>query len=191
MTDPNTSYFFRKFYRNIIKWWFVVYNPIARKIFHSKEEAEEARLEEERQRILKEEEEARQAALKAEEEAKQRALADEEARLKAEMAAIADETYNATTGSYSGLYGKSPVDASTQAAFDEIMGKNKKNNDFDSLVNSSSVTNTPPPVNGPSKAEQDAVLAEANAIYERLMREAAEDEAKKQAEIEAAKAAQS
>lgn len=33
------------------------------------------------------------------------------------------------------------------------------------------------------------VLDEANAIYERLMREAAEDEAKKQAEIEAAKKA--
>lgn len=194
MSDPNTSYFFRRFYRNIIKWWYVVYNPIARKIWHSKEEAEEARLEEERQRILKEEEESRQAALKAEEEAKQVDLMEEEARLKAEMEAMADETYNATTGSFSGLYGKGPVDASTQAALDEIMGKNKKNDDFASLVNNGSITITPSPApapaNGPSKEEQNAVLAEANAIYERLMREAAEDEAKKQAEIDAAKAAQ-
>ena len=27
MTDPATAYFFKKYYRNIIKWWFVVYNP--------------------------------------------------------------------------------------------------------------------------------------------------------------------
>ena len=35
--------------------------------------------------------------------------------------------------------------------------------------------------------EQEAIINEANAIYERLMREAAEDEAKKNAEIEAAR----
>lgn len=35
--------------------------------------------------------------------------------------------------------------------------------------------------------EQEAVIQEANEIYERLLREAAEDEAKKKAEIEAAK----
>lgn len=33
--------------------------------------------------------------------------------------------------------------------------------------------------------EQDDIVKEANAIYERLLREAAEDEARKQAEIEA------
>ncbi len=33
--------------------------------------------------------------------------------------------------------------------------------------------------------EQDKIIREANAIYERLLREAAEDEAKKQAEIDA------
>lgn len=33
--------------------------------------------------------------------------------------------------------------------------------------------------------EQDEIIKEANAIYERLLREAAEDEARKQAEIEA------
>lgn len=35
--------------------------------------------------------------------------------------------------------------------------------------------------------EQDKIIREANAIYERLLREAAEDEAKKQAEIDAVK----
>ena len=35
--------------------------------------------------------------------------------------------------------------------------------------------------------EQEDIINEANAIYERLMREAAEDEARKAAEIEAAK----
>ena len=198
MSDPHVAYFFRKFYRNIIKWWFVVYNPIARRIWPSKAE-EEAAIEEERR--LKEEEEARLAEeqrLKEEEEARlaeeQRLRQEEEARLAEEQRlreeeakkniVIDDETYNATTGSYSGLYGKAPVDDSTQAAFDEIMNKNKSNNDFASLA--SAVT----PTGGPSKEEQDAILSEANAIYERLLREAAEDEAKKQAEIEAIKAAQ-
>jgi hypothetical protein len=37
--------------------------------------------------------------------------------------------------------------------------------------------------------EQEEIINEANAIYERLLREAAEDEAKKQAEIEAARMA--
>ena len=43
MTDPATAYFFKKYYRNIIKWWFVVYNPDFRKIWPSKEEEETAR----------------------------------------------------------------------------------------------------------------------------------------------------
>ena len=57
MTDPATAYFFKKYYRNIIKWWFVVYNPDFRKIWPSKEEEETARQKElEEKRIAHEKE---------------------------------------------------------------------------------------------------------------------------------------
>ncbi len=92
--------------------------------------------------------------------------------------------YNAATGSYSGLYGQKPVDSDTQAALDAIMSGSNNQNTVDMLLSgggSSKAVVLPP--------EQDEIIQEANAIYERLLREAAEDEAKKQAEIEAIRSA--
>ena len=156
MTDPATAYFFKKYYRNIIKWWFVVYNPDFRKIWPSKEEEEMAHQKElEEERLAKEKETEEEAA--------------------------SDDAFNETTGSYSGLYGQKPVDDKTQSTLDEILNAASSQCNIDSLVaatKSGDVTLPP---------EQDEIIKEANAIYERLLREAAEDEAKKQAEIEAAR----
>lgn len=155
MSDPATSYFFKKYYRNIIKWWFVSYNPDYIKVWPSREEAEQAH-----QRELEEAELARQQELEA-------------------------GAYNAATGSYSGLYGQAPVDEDTQSALDAIMAASSSQNSIDSLFE--------PEQDEPEREElvmspeQEAIIAEANAIFERLQREAAEDEAKKQAEIDAAK----
>ena len=119
MTDPATAYFFKKYYRNIIKWWFVVYNPDFRKIWPSKEEEETARQKE--------------------------------------------------------------LDDQTQSTLDEILNASSSQCNIDSLVKAAKSEDvTLPP-------EQDKIIREANAIYERLLREAAEDEAKKQAEIDAVK----
>lgn len=151
MTDPATAYFFKKYYRNIIKWWFVVYNPDFRKIWPSKEEEETARQKELEEKRIAHEKELEEAAAKEQEKS--------------------DDAYNASTGSYSGLYGQKPVDdhaSSSQCNIDSLV-KAAKSEDV-----------TLPP-------EQDKIIREANAIYERLLREAAEDEAKKQAEIDAVK----
>ena len=43
MTDPATAYFFKKYYRNIIKWWFVVYNLISKKYGLPRKREETAR----------------------------------------------------------------------------------------------------------------------------------------------------
>jgi len=162
MTDPATAYFFKKYYRNIIKWWFVVYNPDYKKIWPSKEEEEIAH-----QKELEEEEIAHQKEL-------------EEAAC-VEQDKTSDDAFNASTGSYSGLYGQKPVDDKTQSTLDEILNAASSQCNIDSLVAASkSDAVTLPP-------EQDEIIKEANAIYERLLREAAEDDAKKQAEIEAAR----
>lgn len=138
MMDPQTAYFFKKFYRNVIKWWFVTYNPNAFKVWPSQAEKEAAQ--------------------------------DEEPP---------DESYNATTGSYSGLYGQQPIDSDTQSLLDEIMHESSSQTVIDSLVEKSSDVILPP--------EQEDIIKEANLIYERLMREAKEDEERKAAEIEAIK----
>lgn len=138
MMDPQTAYFFKKFYRNIIKWWFVTYNPNAFKVWPSQAEKEAAQ--------------------------------DEEPP---------DESYNATTGSYSGLYGQQPVDSDTQSLLDEIMHESSSQTAIDSLMEKASDVILPP--------EQEDIIKEANLIYERLMREAKEDEERKAAEIEAIK----
>ncbi len=92
-----------------------------------------------------------------------------------------DDAYNASTGSYSGLYGQKPVDDQTQSTLDEILNASSSQCNIDSLVEAAKSEDvTLPP-------EQDKIIREANAIYERLLREAAEDEAKKQAEIDAVK----
>lgn len=134
-----------------------------------------------------------------------RAEEEEALRLEAEEAELAPEpeetsdgnvpaidgsAFNATTGSYSGLYGQGPVDADMQATLDAIMNISSHQNTVDSLLSGNH-----PDVSGQNihssanddviiPPDQDEILKEANEIYERLLREAAEDEAKKQAEIE-------
>lgn len=170
MTNPSVAYFFKRFYQNIIKWWFVVYNPIARRIWPTKEE-EEAALEKER---LEEKEEP-EAEISTESSTSNTASA---------TPIINDATYNATTGAYSGLYGQQPVDSGTQNVLDEILNRNNSQNFVDNYIQDNATDAVPIP------EDQEAIVAEANAIYERLLREAAEDEAKKQAEIAAALASQ-
>lgn len=174
--DAKTSYFFRKYYHNIIKWWFVSYNPEFKRIWPSKEEEEQALLEE---------------AQRNEEEQQP----EEKSDISEDIITHDDDddnAYNATTGSYSGLYGKGPVDSSTQSALDEILNRSSSQNSIDVLFNNSSEPEASQKKNVNDvilPPEQEEIINEANAIYERLMREAAEDEAKKAAEIEAAKQA--
>lgn len=161
MTDPATAYFFKKYYRNIIKWWFVVYNPDYKKVWPSKEEEEIAHQKELEEERIAHEKELEEAASREQE--------------------TSDDAFNASTGSYSGLYGQKPVDDKTQSTLDEILNAASSQCNIDSLVAATKSDDvTLPP-------EQDEIIKEANAIYERLLREAAEDEAKKQAEIEAAR----
>lgn len=175
MKDPQTAYFFRKFYGNVIKWWFVAYNTDAVKIWPSKAEEEAARLKEEEERLLLEEEQERLLL---------------ENMQNNEASDIDDGSYNATTGSYSGLYGQGPVDDNTQSMLDQIMQKSSSQTNIDFLLenasDSSSVTDDSDVSLPP---EQDEIIREANLIYERLLREAKEDEERKAAEIEAVKRA--
>ena len=161
MMDPATAYFLKKYYPHVIKWWLVVYNPENIKIWHSKAEREEA---------------LRLEAIEKEKKAEQLALEDSTPN-PSEVSSTDDSAFNATTGSYSGLYGQKPVDESTQAALDAILYASSSQSTIDSLLASSAETVTLPP-------EQDEIIKEANEIYERLLREAAEDEARKQAEID-------
>lgn len=188
MMDPATSYFLRKYYPHVIKWYLVVYNPKFFRIWPSK--AEET------------------AALKIEAKAEKLLPALEENPIEASkngcMQAHSNDinvsAFNATTGSYSGFYGQKPIDEETQAALDTIMNISSNQSNIDYLLSGGKpksstayiVTNEvaaeyiknsdviiPP--------EQDEIIKEANAIYERLLQEALEDEAKKQAEIELAR----
>lgn len=164
MTNPKVSYFFKKFYRNIIKWWFVIYNPVAKKIWPSKEEAE---------------------AAKALEEA-QKPVAEPSTLPEAEAQIHPLDAFNPATQSFSGLYGKAPVDNSTLSVLDEILQKASSQSSIDQLVATTHLPEPEPAREIPP--ERESVIEEANAIYERLLREAAEDEARKQAEIENLKA---
>lgn len=171
MMDPETAYFLKKYYPHVIKWWLVMYNPEVIRIWPSEEEKEET--------LRLEAEEAERLALEPPE--------DENS-----------DAFNAATGSYSGLYGQGPVDASTQAALNAIMNTTSNQNNIDSLFSGGELTtgaayaysgsnSTSSPDDVILPPEQDAIIEEANAIYERLLREAAEDEAKKQAEIDKAR----
>jgi len=175
MMDPATAYFLKKYYPHVIKWWLVTYNPEIVRIWPSKAEKDEAlRLETEKK--------AAEEALRLETEKK---AAEEE---------VDDSAFNATTGSYSGLYGKKPVDESTQAALDAILNASSNQSSVDSLLagtTSGSQDLTSSLLTGAASdncvilpPEQDEIIREANEIYERLLREAAEDEARKQAEID-------
>ena len=181
MMDPATAYFLKKYYPHVIKWWLVMYNPEYIKIWPSKAEENEAlRLEAENQKRLSVE----------------HTLPDLDSDSKSLSDGIIDDAaYNATTGSYSGLYGQKPVDADTQAALDAIMNISSNQNNIDFLLSGGIPASNPGyAMNSESVAndviippEQSEIVAEANAIYERLLREAAEDEAKKQEEIEEAR----
>lgn len=165
--DPATAYFLKKYYPHVIKWWLVVYNPETVRIWPSKAEKDEA---------------LRLEAIEAEKEAEKPALED--------FGNADDSAFNATTGSYSGLYGQKPVDEDTQAALDAIMNASSNQSSIDSLLAGSGTVSGANPPGTASGAdvvlppEQDEIIREANEIYERLLREAAEDEALKQAEIE-------
>lgn len=167
MMDPATAYFLKKYYPHVIKWWLVMYNPEVVRIWPSREEEEEA--------LRVEAEEA--ALLPADDSPDVPGLPDTHD----EMADIDPSAFNAATGSYSGLYGQKPVDADTQAALDAIMNATSNQNSIDSLLAGNSPSSSGDIITPP---DQDEVIREANEIYERLLREAAEDEAKKQAEID-------
>ena len=77
------------------------------------------------------------------------------------------------------MYGQQPVDEDTQATLQAILYASSNQSSIDLLIAGGQRGDdviTPP--------EQNAIIMEANEIYERLLREAAEDEARKQAEIE-------
>lgn len=169
MSDPHIAYFFKKFYRNIIKWWFVIYNPIARRIWPTKEEEEQA--------LAKEEMEATQS--QEEHETSEENLIEDDL---AEEIPIDDDTYNATTKSYSGRYGQEPLDEEGTYTLEEILKLSSSQNTIDNLVAN---TITPATLSDKDKA----IIEEAKQIYDRLLQEAEEDKQKKQAEIDAAAAA--
>jgi hypothetical protein len=157
--DATTSYFLKKYYPHVIKWWLVEYNPEAKRVWPSKQEEEEA--------------------LRLEMAQLPELPLDEDSEPDSDS-----ENYNAATGSYSGLYGQKPVDESTQAALDAILSQSSQSsqNCVDNLLSDNALCNELT-----MSEEQKAVIAEANAIYERLQREAAEDDAKKLAELELAR----
>lgn len=163
--DAATAYFLKKYYPHVIKWWLVVYNPETVRIWPSKAERDEA---------------LRLEAIAAQKEAEKLLLEDSMSGPQQDMAPD-NSAYNAATGSYSGLYGQKPVDESTQAALDAILNASSNQNSVDSLLAGTGMTSGDSIVLPP---EQDEIVREANEIYERLLREAAEDEARKQAEIE-------
>ena len=169
MMDPATAYFLKKYYPHVIKWWLVVYNPESVRIWHSKAEREEAL----RLKALEEAETEKLTAEKLTAQPETPALVDSAS----DSHKIDDSAYNAATGSYSGLYGQNPVDDDTQAALEAILKASSNQTSVDTFLASTSASVTLPP-------EQDEIIKEANEIYERLLREAAEDEARKQAEIE-------
>lgn len=170
--DAATAYFLKKYYPHVIKWWLVSYNPEVFRVWPSKAEKKEA---------LKKE------RLQLEAEKKNKPV--ETHTSDQNRYDITDESaYNATTGSYSGLYGKGPVDDQTKEALNAILSISNNQNTVDSLLSGNeSGEDVKKKENNDVilPPEQDDIVKEANAIYERLLREAAEDEARKQAEIEA------
>jgi hypothetical protein len=155
--DATTSYFLKKYYPHVIKWWLVEYNPEFIRVWPSETEKEDA------------------LRLEAIEQHDDEQPADEEEKDPNLHA------YNETTGSYSGLYGQKPVDADTQLALDSIMNLSAQSNqkNIDNLLSDDKFIGI-----HTMSEEQKSVIEEANAIYERLQREAAEDAAHKIEEIQ-------
>ncbi len=181
--DATTAYFLKKYYPHVIKWWLVSYNPEVVRVWPTKAERKEA----ERKEALKKE----KLALEQKEKEQENASAPEPQAVGQSLdSGLDDSAYNAATGSYSGLYGKGPVDDQTKEALNAILSISNNQNTVDSLLLGNDAEE---PESLKKKGnldvvlppEQDDIVKEANAIYERLLREAAEDEAKKQAEIEA------
>ena len=166
--DASTAYFLKKYYPNVIKWWLVAYNPESVRIWPSLKEKEEAlRLEQEQEELLRLEQEQEQLpALEQNDDSPY------------DMDDIPDDAYNATTGSYSGLYGKKPVDEETQKALDLIMGQTNSQNNVDFIFSDKNISDAT------LSQKEKSIIDEANAIYERLLNEAADEEAKKRAELE-------
>lgn len=187
--DAATAYFLKKYYPHVIKWWLVTYDPNIVRIWPSKAEEEEA--------LRLEAQEGARKALGT--KGTDDPISDAGIVWDSDKPVIDEDAYNATTGSYSGLYGKKPVDADTQAALDAIMHSSSNQSSIDHLLAggqpvSSAAYDFTEKKNDFSMnddiivpTDQAEILREANEIYERLLREAAEDEAKKQAEIEAAR----
>ena len=193
--DLKTACFLKNYCRNIIKWWFVAYNTEAVRIWPSQQEKEDAlKLE-----ALEQDDFFEPESLDSTDMLYLNAENDNLVLLNNSNTVdmnynIPNDAYNATTGSYSGLYGQKPVDEETQKALDLIMGGTNQQNtiDFFLLENESpneissveiSNNNTSDIIIPP---EQDEIIKEANLIYQRLLNEAAEDEVKKRAEIEQA-----
>lgn len=170
--DAATAYFLKKYYPHVIKWWLVLYNPEKVRIWPSKKEKEDA--------LRLEAEEAKLLTIEGSDKKTDTYKTNTKTP-------IDNSAYNATTGSYSGLYGRRPVDSQTQETLDAILSTSSNQSTVDSLLSGS--TTIPYPVSGDiiTPPEQEEIIQEANTIYERLLREAEEDEAKKQAEIEKAR----
>ena len=117
MMDAATAYFLKKYYPHVIKWWLVVYNPEAVRIWPSKQEKEEA--------LRIEAEEAERLALEGPVDAPQEVEVQNE---------IDSSAFNASTGSYSGLYGQQPVDENTQATLQAILYASSNQSSIDLLI---------------------------------------------------------
>ena len=85
------------------------------------------------------------------------------------------------------------MDDDTQSMLDQIMSISSSQNSIDAILQNSSEQTSKGDKESTSDVvlppEQDEIIREANAIYERLLREAKEDEERKAAEIEAVKKA--
>lgn len=155
---------------NIIKWWQIIYNPVAVKIFPSSYEKE-----------LYEE-----MVSQSQEEAS--------------PALIDNANYNATTGSMSGEYGKKEMNQSEKEQLEAILKSNYSSvagieaikqeeeeltSEEKKIAELCDVSNLSPE----EAAKKEEQIKRANEIYERLLNEAKMDEQVRQAEIEAAKQA--
>ena len=118
--DAATAYFLKKYYPHVIKWWLVTYNPEVVRVWPSKAEKKEALRKERLQ--LEEAEKEKKLALEAQ-------TGSQDANDN-----IDDSAYNAATGSYSGLYGKGPVDDQTKEALDAILSLSSNQNTVDFLL---------------------------------------------------------
>lgn len=91
--DPATAYFLKKYYPHVIKWWLVMYNPEVVRIWPPRLKKEEA--------LRLEAEEAKVLAIEGNTQSVGNSPTDT-----TNTGSIDASAFNATTGSYSGLYGQ-------------------------------------------------------------------------------------